>query len=157
MSPTELAYRKTAAGDASGFGLLIGLYDTLAGDLRRAAEAERSNNIEKRCMEANHALLVIGHLEDWVHRGPGGELANHLIAFYSSLRRKLLEAQAKRSPEVLEELMVKVLEIRGVWMGVELRLPSTTIQMPARSHAAVSHYPGASQSHHERRSYSWSA
>ena len=37
MSPTEMAYRKTAIGGASGFGLLVALYDTLAGDLRRAA------------------------------------------------------------------------------------------------------------------------
>jgi flagellin-specific chaperone FliS len=46
MSPTEMAYRKTAVGGASGFGLLIALYDTLAGDLRRAADAERANDIE---------------------------------------------------------------------------------------------------------------
>ena len=37
MNPTELAYRKTAVEGASGFGLMIALYDTLAGNLRRAA------------------------------------------------------------------------------------------------------------------------
>ncbi len=66
MTPTELSYRKTATEGASGFGLLIGLFDTLAGNLRRAAEAQRANDMEKRCGEANHALLVIGHLENWI-------------------------------------------------------------------------------------------
>ena len=68
MNPT-LFYRKAATEGASGFGLLVGLFDTLAGDLRRAAEAQRARDIEKRCKEGNHALLVIGHLEDWVNHG----------------------------------------------------------------------------------------
>ena len=34
MTPAELYYRKTAAASSSGgLGVLIGLYDTLAGDL----------------------------------------------------------------------------------------------------------------------------
>ena len=36
MNPT-LFYRKGTEG-ASGFGLLVGLFDTLAGDLRRAVK-----------------------------------------------------------------------------------------------------------------------
>ena len=39
MTRTDLAYRKTAVEGASGFGLLIALYDTLASDLRRAARS----------------------------------------------------------------------------------------------------------------------
>ena len=58
MSPTEMAYRKTAIGGASGFGLLIALYDTLAGDLRRAAEAERSSNLESRTREVDRKSVV---------------------------------------------------------------------------------------------------
>jgi len=37
MNRTDMAYRKSAVEGATGFGLLIALYDTLAGDLRRAA------------------------------------------------------------------------------------------------------------------------
>src|ERR1700733_7096825 len=112
MNPTELSYRKTAAEGASGFGLLIALYDTLAGNLRRAADAERSNNLEKRCLEVNHALLVIGYLEDWIEQASVGELTQKLVGLYSSLRRKLIEAQVKRSPEILERQMERVLSIR---------------------------------------------
>jgi len=98
MSPTEMAYRKTALSGSGGFGLLIALYDTLAGDLRRAAEAESRNDIGMRCQKINHALTVIAYLEDWIDRGPGGELAQGLKAFYGSLRRKMIEAQAKDPP-----------------------------------------------------------
>src|SRR5580692_5082161 len=115
MQSTELLYRKSAAQGASGLGLMIALYDTLAGNLRRAAGAERSNNLEKRCLEVNHALLVIGYLEDAMGQAGGGELAKQLVSLYSSLRRKLIEAQAKRSPEILEEQMERLLLLRESW------------------------------------------
>jgi len=154
MNQTELAYRKTAVGGASGFGLLIALYDTLAGDLRRAADAERANNIEKRCKEVNHALLVVAHLEDALSRGTGGEMARQLAVFYSSLRRAMIQAQAKRSPEILEEQIKLILEVRAIWQSLELSTPSSTAEVPAW--AQKSTYPGGSPSY-ERSASSWSA
>lgn len=152
MNAMELAYRKSATQGASGFGLLIALYDTLAGDLRRAAEAERNNNIEKRCREVNHALLVTAHLEDWVHRGGGGELAEQLLTFYSSLRRLMIEAQAKRSAEMLEQQMTLVLSVRRTWHELEARNSS---QAPAW--AQIQAFPGSAPQHYERSASSWSA
>jgi flagellar biosynthetic protein FliS len=155
MSPTELAYRKTAVAGASGFGLLIALYDTLAGDLRRAASAERANDVEKRCKEANHALLVISHLEDAIDRGNGGELAQRLRAFYSYLRRKTIEAQASRSPEILEEEMARILEIRAVWQKAEMGGTTPTAHVPGWVQPPA--YPGTSLPVWERNSSRWSA
>lgn len=154
MEATELAYRKTAADTTSGFGLLIALYDTLAGNLRRAAEAERRNDIEKRCQEINHALLVVAYLEDWIERGTGGKLARQLSDTYVTLRRKMIEAQARRSPEILEQQMGLILDIRGFWQELELR-GSATAEAPQWSPTQV--YPGASVLPDQRSSSSWSA
>jgi flagellar biosynthetic protein FliS len=121
MNSTDLAYRKTAVEGASGFGLLIALFDTLAGNLRRAAAAQRKNDLETRCNEAKHAVLVIGYLENCLTRSPGGELTRQLAAFYSTLRRKLIEAQANQSAETLEREMAVVLKIREHWQKLELR------------------------------------
>jgi flagellar biosynthetic protein FliS len=155
MSPTEMAYRKTAIGGASGFGLLVALYDTLAGDLRRAADAERANDLGKRTLEVNHALLVVAYLEDWVNRGSGGELADRLTAFYKTLRAKMIEAQLKRIPEILEQQMAEVLKIRGIWQGLELRDSSIASRTP--TWAQTPSYPGASPARYERSASSWSA
>ena len=138
MQSTELSYRKSAAQGASGFGLMIALYDTLAGDLRRAADAERSSNLEKRCLEVNHALVVIAYLEDAMERASGGNLTKQLVALYSSLRRKLIEAQAKRSPEILEEQMERVLRLREGWQKMELSMLDTT-NSPAGAMASREH------------------
>ncbi|MGA2570227.1 MAG: flagellar export chaperone FliS [Terracidiphilus sp.] len=120
MISADLAYRRTAAEGASGFGLLVALYDTLAGDLRRATEAQRASDIERRSREANHAFAVIGLLEDSVRRGTGGDLADQLVAFYASLRRDLIAAQVSNSADMLEELMTKVLRIRESWQKADL-------------------------------------
>jgi len=125
MTPVDLAYRKTAVEGASGFGLLVALFDTLALNLQRAAEADRANDLEKRGVEVNHALLVIAYLEDWVQSGPGGKLAEQLVGFYSNLRRSLVQAQVRRAPELLETEMASVLQIRGYWQQADLRAASS--------------------------------
>jgi len=154
MNRTDLAYRKNAAEATSGLGLLIALYDTLAGDLRRAAQAQRNGKIEHRCREIRHALLVIGYLEDWVTRGPGGSLAQELVAFYSSLRRKLIEAEAAGSPSLLEQQMDKVLDLREHWQQFEFRAESSRPEILMPVQQIPSGYP-LPQS--ESQPSSWSA
>jgi flagellar biosynthetic protein FliS len=154
MNPRDLAYRKSAAQGASGLGLLIALYDTLAGDLRRAAAAQRSGNIEARTNELKHAIVVIGCLENWIDP-ESGLLAKKLIAFYSDLRRRMLDAQARKSAQALEELMASVLGMREIWQKMDLRGedrgPEILPPAPMRS------YGGFAAAQMEGRQFSWSA
>jgi flagellar biosynthetic protein FliS len=153
MNRTDLLYRKTAVEGASGFGLLIALYDTLAGDLRRAGAAQRANDIEGRCREAKHAMTVIGYLESCLHRSEGGELTLQLKAFYRTLRRKLIEAQAKQSAEILEQQMAEVLRIREYWQKIDQRTPASE---PDPMRAAAMLPGGYSPVSAERTRSSWS-
>jgi flagellar biosynthetic protein FliS len=155
LTPIELAYRKTAAEGANGVGLLIALYDTLAGDLRRAAEAERSNDLEARAKEVNHALLVVAYLEEYVQRGSGGRLAEHLAGFYKSLRRKTIEAQAKRSAEILQEQMAQVLKIREVWQRLEDG--ESSLSQQGKAWIPPASYPNAPPVRYEQSVSGWSA
>lgn len=154
MNTTGMAYRKTAVEGASGFGMLIALYDTLAGNLRRAADAERINNIEQRCLEINHALLIVGYLEDWVHKSNGGGLSQELVNLYSSLRRKMIEAQVKRSAEMLEQQATLVLSVREIWQEREMQR-----SIPAEALRSVQEpgYTGSSSAQQQHRASSWSA
>jgi flagellar biosynthetic protein FliS len=153
MQSTELSYRKAAAESATGIGLLIALYDTLAGNLRRAADAERCNDLEKRCLEVNHALMVVGYLEDCIQRASEGDLATQLVSLYSSLRRKLIEAQAKRSPEILEQQMERVLTIRECWQAME---HSTSDAQARVEHLGLADHESTGQSF-ESQTANWSA
>jgi len=154
MSTTEDVYRNTAVAGASGFGMLIALYETLAGNLQRAADAERKNDLEKRTLEMNHAFLVVGYLENWIEQGSGGELAQRLVRFYASLRRRMIQAQAKRSAEMMEQQMALVLKVRGTWQEIEFR---GTIAEDHPDWAQTLHDPEAMSEPNERGASSWSA
>ena len=114
-SDTLLSYRKSSVEGASPIGLVIALYDTLSGDLSRAAEALRNDDIEARCRQLNHATLVLGQLEDWIDLPNGGDLAVNLKVFYAYLRARLLEAAITESPRLLEAQIELILEVRSAW------------------------------------------
>jgi flagellar secretion chaperone FliS len=154
MHQTDLAYRQSAAVGANGFGILLALYDTLVGNLRRAAVAQRAGALELRAKELKHAFVVVGFLENWVDP-EGGALASRMIAFYSTLRRKMIEAQARQSAEILEEQMAATLNMREVWQGLELQAAPSgpEILPPARTEG----YGGFQHPQLEREQASWSA
>jgi flagellar protein FliS len=136
---TELSYRKSAVEGASAIGLVIALYDTLWGDLHRATEAIRSGSIERRCRELDHAILVLGQLEDWVAKKDGDDLASSLTLFYRYLRAKILEASAKQSAASLEEAMGHILHVRGAWQQRDMSTPaSLPVPEEPRIRAALS-------------------
>ena len=70
------------------------------------------------------------------------------------MRKKLIEAQAKESPEILEEQMALVLQIRGTWQDLENRA-SSALQVPPELEAQK--YPGTSPLEENRSISSWSA
>jgi|SRR5579875_1396544 len=154
MNRMELAYRLSGAQGASGISLLLSLFDRLARDLQRGAEAQRAGDIERRCRELNHALAVIGFLENWVDEN-SGPLASQLAAFYARLRRRILAAQATQSAEMLEEDMAATLKIREVWQRVATANQHSAPEiLPPAQKAA---YPGVAPMQREHRPMSWSA
>jgi flagellar secretion chaperone FliS len=134
---TELSYRKLAIEGASPIGLVIALYDTLSGDLRRAASAIRNHDIEARCKALNHAALVFGQLEDWIDREKGGHLAQNLSSFYSHLRAKIMEASVSKSAHLLDAQIDLILQVRSAWQQRDMsshRAP----EMPAEVRTELS-------------------
>jgi len=119
LTQTELSYRKSAIEGASSIGLIIALFDTLAGDLRRAAGALRKSDIEKRCKELDHASLVLGQLESWVDMDKGGDSAKTLSQFYAYLRATMMEASVTQSATLLETQIDTILQVRSAWQKLD--------------------------------------
>jgi flagellar biosynthetic protein FliS len=154
MNYTDLAYRRTAVEGASGFGLMIALYDTLVGDLRRGAEAQRAGNIEKRAKELKHALLVVGFLQNWIDP-ESGDLAQRMIAFYAKTRKVIVEAQVRQSAEMLETLMAETLDLRRLWQQLDLRGAASAPEILPPVNAKAR--PAFSAAQMDHRQLSWSA
>ena len=120
MSTTEMSYTLSAIEGASPIGLMVVLFDTLAGDLRRAVAALNKNDIETRCKELNHALLVIGQLDSWVDLDKGGESARNLTGFYAYLRAKMMEAEVCKSAKRLEVPIQMILQVSAAWQKLDV-------------------------------------
>jgi len=158
MMTTELSYRQTSIAGASPIGLMIALFDTMAGDFRRAAAALRKNDIETRCKELNHAALVLGQLESWVDLKNGGESAEALSRFYAYLRAKMLEASISKSAAVLEKQIEMILHVRSAWQQLDTPSLSVPEKRPGVPNEQIhSLYAPAAGDISERVSFSQSA
>ena len=144
MNHMDVAYRQTAALGASGLSLLLPLFDRIANDLRRGAEAQRAGDLERRSKELNHALAVIGFLDNWVDP-ESGELARQLADFYTALREGIIHAQARQSARILDQWMTATLNLREVWQQLDSKtstpgpeiLPPVTPQRYPQTYAAL--------------------
>jgi flagellar protein FliS len=134
LSETELSYRRSAIEGASTIGLMIALFDTLVGDLRRASFALRKNDIETRCRELNHATLVLGQLNEWVDPVNGGESAQTLSRFYAYLRAKMMEAGVTQSAALLDTQIEMILHVRSAWQKLDVG-PTETPAKPGENPA----------------------
>lgn len=115
----SLEYRRAATQHASVVGLVIALHDTLAGDIRRAAEAIDRNDIQGRCDQLIHAFKVLQQLEAMLDMENGGETASKIKRFYVHVRGQLLIAQFKLSSAILRKQIEIVLDVREAWQQLD--------------------------------------
>jgi flagellar secretion chaperone FliS len=120
-SAASLAYRRAASQHSSPVVSLLALYDTLLGDLRRAVQAMRQDDIEGRSRELKHGFPVLTQLDAMLDTERGGHTAQKLRHFYGHLRREMLRAQFERDPEVLEQAAKHLLDVREAWVQVQAR------------------------------------
>ncbi|HUK23300.1 MAG TPA: flagellar export chaperone FliS [Terriglobales bacterium] len=137
------SYRQAAGRGASGVQLVVLLYEQIIHDLGRAIKAIEAGDIEARTRELNHALKVIAHLQTTLNLEVKGHVVPNLMRFYATLRARLLEAQAKASPAMLQEQIGVLLEMREAWTEVDRAVNGS--QPPAREAQAPgprSHWRG---------------
>lgn len=119
FSQSRSAYLQASASGASHLGLLLLVYDALAGDLRKAGDAARSRDISQRCSYSNHALALLAHLENWTEYLDDAALQQHLLNFYQYLRAQILANQTEDDASSFEALAGFVIETRAAWQEKE--------------------------------------
>jgi flagellar protein FliS len=143
------AYRDNAAQGATPIELVILLYDAAIEDLRRALAAMQASDIEGRSNLVGHALLVLQQLQGTLDFERGGAAASQFEQFYNLVRAKLLEAQMRASPDLMQQQLRAMVEVRDSWMAAKRALqprPGTATGDPMR--------PAAEQ---ESRRIEWNA
>ena len=143
---TELSYRIAAIDGSDPIGLLLALYDTLSGNLRRASAAQRAGNIELRCAELNHAYMVLGQLESWVDPDRDKKLADSLAMFYAFLRDRMFSASLSQSAMEFDALVEMVSQVRTTWQQRATSL-ALELSQSGSSEAQLLRGHGAAQAH----------
>jgi len=144
MNQQQIAgqYRQSSAQGVNRVGLVVRLYDAIIEDLRRAREAIRTGEVERRVKAVNHALLILAELESVLDQERGGQVARHLEGFYRVTRAMIVEANVRASDAQFARLMDLFLPVRQAWQQAEqdfARQPQPEFAAP-RPRAA---YPAA--------------
>lgn len=113
------AYRESEITGDNPVHLVVLLYDQVLRDLRRALDAFEKKDVERRCAELGHALLVLGQLQGSLNLDAGGEVAQNLDRFYDFVRSELLRASIEGAPERVEKQWRNLLGVREAWLEVE--------------------------------------
>lgn len=127
MRSSFRAYRMSAVEGATHIDVLLASYDALAEDIRFAGEAAEAGDFAVRCRYSQHALLVLGHLQDWVPLLQDKTLEASLTDFYEYLRRKLLCLQSCVEADQFTAVAMSVCETRAVWQKKKSLLLSSDI------------------------------
>ena len=118
----KLTYRENAVRSATPIELVVILFDTVLDDMRRAAAAAKAGDIEERAAAIRHAMLVLQQLQGTLDFEKGGPVARQFEQFYNLVRAKLLEAQLRNSPELMQQQIQFMSEVRGCWVEAEKQL-----------------------------------
>jgi flagellar protein FliS len=121
MNQRQIAgqYRQSSTQGVNRVGLVVRLYDAILEDLRRAREAIRTGEIERRVQCVNHALLILAELESVLDQERGGQVARHLEGFYRVTRAMIVEANVRASDAPFARLMELFLPVRQAWQQAE--------------------------------------
>lgn len=108
-------YQDSAIGGATPIELVIALYDSAIEDMRRALTAMKRSDFEARGNEINHALMILQQLQGTLDFEHGGNAARQFEQFYNLVRAKLLEAQMRGSPDLMQQQIRYMSEVRDCW------------------------------------------
>jgi len=131
-------YQDTAVRGATPIELVIVLYDAAIEDMRRAMTAMQASDVEARTHQVSHALMVLQQLQGTLDFERGGSAARQFEQFYNLVRAKLLEAQMRGSPDLMQQQIRYMSEVRDCWTAAKRMLqPNPGAGTAVASPAAV--------------------
>lgn len=131
------SYRKvgveTGVASATPHRLILMLYEGAIAAIASAQQHLRLKNIGAKGEAISKAISIIdGGLKASLDMNVGGEMARNLSDLYVYMGNRLLHANIKNDPAVLEEVRQLLLELAGAWES----LAATTAAAAAQPGAA---------------------
>ncbi len=112
------AYQNAAVTTQSKGRLLVLLYDGAIKFMRLAIKELEKNNYEAKGRYINRAQDIINELDAVLDVDAGGEIATNLRKLYCFMNNRLSEANIKRDPQIIHEVITLMDELNQSWKAI---------------------------------------
>lgn len=111
-------YREIAITTQNRGRLIVLLYDGAIKFLKLAIKGLDDNDMETKGLYINKALAIISELNAVLDMEAGGEIAVNLRQLYMFMTRQLHEANLKKDPQKIDEVIKLLEELNQSWKAI---------------------------------------
>jgi len=112
------AYQQTAIGTQSKGRLIVMLYDGAIKFMKLAIRELEAENYAAKGRYINRAQDIINELNAVLDMDSGGDISQNLRRLYLFVNRRLSEANAKRDPQMIREVIALMEELNQSWRAI---------------------------------------
>jgi flagellar protein FliS len=112
------AYRENTVTTQNRGRLIVMLYDGAIKFLKQAIREIEANNYEEKGKYINKALDIINELNAVLDMNAGGEMASNLRKLYLFMIKHLSEANVKRNPQMIRDVIKLMEELNQSWRAI---------------------------------------
>lgn len=107
---------ETGVVAASPHKLIVMLFEGAIQAVKNAAEGMKAGDIQSKGNAISKAIMIIDNgLRASLNKESGGKIAENLDALYEYMNRRLLLANLQNKPELLDEVLHLLQDIKGAW------------------------------------------
>jgi flagellar protein FliS len=111
-------YQQTAISTQSRGRLIVMLYDGAIKFMKLAIKALEEGDFAAKGLYLNRAQDILNELNAVLDMEGGGEIAQNLRRLYGFMNRRLGEANAKRDPQMIQEVIALMEELNQSWKTI---------------------------------------
>jgi flagellar protein FliS len=112
------AYQDNTVTTQSKGRLIILLYDGAIKFMKLAIKELEAGNYQAKGQYINKALDIINELNAVLDMNAGGEIATNLRKLYCFMNSRLSEANIKRDPKMIREVIELMEELNHSWKAI---------------------------------------
>jgi flagellar protein FliS len=112
------AYQQTAVTTQSRGRLIVMLYDGAIKFLKLAIRELEAKNYAAKGQYINRAQDILNELNAVLDTEAGGEIAENLRKLYLFMGRRLSQANAKRDPQMIQDVITLLDELNQGWKTI---------------------------------------
>jgi len=112
---TADTYKTQQIQTASREEILVMLYEGAIRFLNKAKEGQAEGNIEKSHTNIMKCQRILTEFMNTLDIEAGGEVAQNLLSLYEYMHRRLVQANVKRDPVILEEVLGHLRQLKATW------------------------------------------